>query len=520
MVVLSSMWIEAQAFIQNVLETKLVVTTGAAARATGTALILWGEVALIAGGPVLRRWWRWQRGLSPRGLLIELGVFLAIAVLYALRAWLKRKQFVARLRRWVEGLRRRANAKWDAFVRSVEKKSRTLALAMPHLAYLALAFLVLRLFPSAATLLTADAAAEKLVVLVRAVLTIVAIHDAEASLVVDEYFKVRDEAIAAAASPSAGAATAEHHGGGSAGTPTQQQSSSVVSSLRRRFLGSSQAEATAEAAADVVATPVSGGPSSSSGRHSTPLSATQTSMSSLTLFHTMTSGAQLVVLSPGMFSTSSLASTSVLSSTAVRAGALAAAPPTQRQQHREACQHRLEANVVHWICLALFMATQRFASHLPLVGRLSGLVGGFDQRVRVLEALVMLWLQLPIGAVQLAYDHAVPALERKLNLPGLFSPPEKTAAGVSAGGGGGGRWGPLFGGRGRPCRCFAARSSLFGRRRRCRPKRRRGPRARGGRIVGSRPWPSSCAAATAAAAATRTTSTSAGSNPRSDHRTS
>jgi hypothetical protein len=128
----------------------------------------------------------------------------------------------------------------------------------------------------------------------------------------------------------------------------------------------------------------------------------------------------VVMVTPG----GSLASTSILSSTVVRAGALAAATPSARQRHFKSCQQKLEANLVHWIVVALFMACQRFASSLPLIGRLTGLVGA-NERLLLAYALVLVWLQLPIGAVQLAHDHLVPYMEKKLlgaSGKGLFRP--------------------------------------------------------------------------------------------------
>ena len=208
------------------LQEPLVLKSGAALKATGSALVLWGEVALLLGGPALSGWWRWQWGLSSRGLLIEAGVAIFLGVLYALRAWLHRKQFGNRLRRWGSGLRFKAEAKWSATVRSVEQKSRTLALALPHLIFVAVACTVLKVFPSTAHLLSQDA--ERITVLVRALLTLVAIHEAEACLLVQEFLaaqqRAQEEEEASAATPSSFSSSS-----------AASIASSAASSLRRRF---------------------------------------------------------------------------------------------------------------------------------------------------------------------------------------------------------------------------------------------------------------------------------------------
>lgn len=45
---------------------------------------------------------------------------------------------------------------------------------------------------------------------------------------------------------------------------------------------------------------------------------------------------------------------------------------------------------------------------------------GADERLNLIYAVLLLWLQLPIGAVQVAYDYLVPLLEN--HAPLLFSP--------------------------------------------------------------------------------------------------
>ena len=53
---------------------------------------------------------------------------------------------------------------------------------------------------------------------------------------------------------------------------------------------------------------------------------------------------------------------------------------------------------------------QRFSSGLPLVARAAALVGA-NQRLTLAYALFLIWLQLPIGAVPLAFARLTPYLD-------------------------------------------------------------------------------------------------------------
>lgn len=141
---------------QEAIESKLATKSGAALRATGSAFYLWGEVLLIVGGPPARRWWRWQRALSPQELYAEAGVLAAGLALYALRRWLQRKQFGARAKRAVRGWRRAVGARYDAVQVYVAHKSRLAALCLPHACYLGACYLALRAFPSLGAFLCED----------------------------------------------------------------------------------------------------------------------------------------------------------------------------------------------------------------------------------------------------------------------------------------------------------------------------------------------------------------------------
>ena len=144
----------AAALTSEVLGSRLVLKSGEAFRATGKALYLWGEVALILGGPPARKWWRWQQSLDARGLYIEAGVVVLILFIYAVRSWLKRKQFGRRIRRSVRDYRRAARNRYNRLSEYVEHKSRVAALALPHVIYLMVALGSIRLFPSLGSAIT------------------------------------------------------------------------------------------------------------------------------------------------------------------------------------------------------------------------------------------------------------------------------------------------------------------------------------------------------------------------------
>eukprot|EP00615_Pteridomonas_danica_P006448 CAMPEP_0114338704 /NCGR_PEP_ID=MMETSP0101-20121206/7213_1 /TAXON_ID=38822 ORGANISM="Pteridomonas danica, Strain PT" /NCGR_SAMPLE_ID=MMETSP0101 /ASSEMBLY_ACC=CAM_ASM_000211 /LENGTH=438 /DNA_ID=CAMNT_0001471373 /DNA_START=539 /DNA_END=1855 /DNA_ORIENTATION=- len=96
-----------------------------------------------------------------------------------------------------------------------------------------------------------------------------------------------------------------------------------------------------------------------------------------------------------------------------------ATPRTPTRFTLSSVQNTVRSNLMHWIVFSIFLCAQRFASSLPFVGSFGRLVGA-DERLKLAYALILLWLQLPIGAVQLAYDYVVPLLEH--HAPVLFSP--------------------------------------------------------------------------------------------------
>lgn len=59
-----------------------------------------------------------------------------------------------------------------------------------------------------------------------------------------------------------------------------------------------------------------------------------------------------------------------------------------------------------------------------MIGSVSRMFGA-DDRLRLFYAVALLWLQLPIGAVHVAYDYVVPLLES--HAPLLFSPSAQKA---------------------------------------------------------------------------------------------
>jgi hypothetical protein len=141
---------------QEAIESKVATKSGAALRATGTALYLWGEVLLVVGGPPARRWWRWQRALSLQEVRQEAGVLAACLALFALRRWLQRKQFGARAKRAVRSWRRAVGARYKALQVYVAHQSRLAALCLPHACYLGACYLALRAFPSLGAFLCED----------------------------------------------------------------------------------------------------------------------------------------------------------------------------------------------------------------------------------------------------------------------------------------------------------------------------------------------------------------------------
>lgn len=313
--------------LTEVAKSNLIKKVTLALHTTVTALMMWLEVFYIIAEPLIRWWWQWQCNLSTQGLYIELGIFLGLFLLYFLRRWLRKKQFLKRIKNYVKKVKRSTKDRYRRLVSDIEKKSKIVALAFPHVMFFGVSIFLCRVFPAWADWLTSDAMIEQLVILVRVAFTCFAIYDGErANIPV----------------PS---------------TPV------TTPAAKRSWLS--------------VLTPSRSTPSTSRG----------------------------LVTVPNTPNTPQTPSTN---------------PTTQRDR----ALNSVRTNLMHWIVFAVFICVQRVASLLPLIGSVGRLVGA-DHRLRLFYALLLLWLQLPIGAVEVAYNRLVPLLEH--HAPVLFSPSARTS---------------------------------------------------------------------------------------------
>uniref|UniRef100_A0A7S2R5J1 Uncharacterized protein n=1 Tax=Rhizochromulina marina TaxID=1034831 RepID=A0A7S2R5J1_9STRA len=79
----------------------------------------------------------------------------------------------------------------------------------------------------------------------------------------------------------------------------------------------------------------------------------------------------------------------------------------------------LRGNLMFWVVFAFVIAFHRLTVGFPLVSRIASFFT-YHRWVRASYAFFLIWLQLPIGGLQLAYDFIVPAVEQRV---GQFSTP-------------------------------------------------------------------------------------------------
>ena len=106
-------------------------------------------ISLKKGGRQLKSasiWFvKFQRSLSTKQILIELGLVGLCVVLYYVRQWLKRQTYVARATEWVREKKHRVSAAYTSTLHKIAKVSRIAALTLPHFVFVA-AIGTLRIF--------------------------------------------------------------------------------------------------------------------------------------------------------------------------------------------------------------------------------------------------------------------------------------------------------------------------------------------------------------------------------------
>lgn len=143
-------------FLEDVFNSQLYLKSASATHATFKALSLWLEVIVMVSRPPLTIYWRWQINLSKEALYIELGLLGTLSFIYFLRRWLQKKQFFKRLNNFIINSKRKVRYRYRSMMNNLERKSRVVALALPHLLFFGLTYLFVRLFPATANHFASD----------------------------------------------------------------------------------------------------------------------------------------------------------------------------------------------------------------------------------------------------------------------------------------------------------------------------------------------------------------------------
>lgn len=92
-----------------------------------------------------------QKGLSPKGVAIEVGIVTVLVGVYNVRQYIRRRKYVERIGRWWKRKKRGALMKYNNFVTKVSQTSLFLAMLLPHVLYVVLVGAIKYFVPSLVT---------------------------------------------------------------------------------------------------------------------------------------------------------------------------------------------------------------------------------------------------------------------------------------------------------------------------------------------------------------------------------